>query len=169
MKLYLIGLLGSGKSFLGKELSRLLKHPFIDLDDVLEQQHGVNVSQLFSEKGEAHFRMLEAGALKKQSTQKEFVMATGGGTPCFHDNMSFINQNGISVFLNTPVSEIVKRLYGEQRKTRPLIANVSDDQLQPTLETMLQSRLKFYNQAHLTVNPAISTAVEILKILQTKN
>jgi shikimate kinase len=169
MKLYLIGLLGSGKSVLGKELSQLLKLPFIDLDDVLEAQENGKVSQIFSEKGEAHFRAIEAEALRKESTQKEFVMATGGGTPCFHDNISFINQMGTSVFLNTPVSEIVKRLKGEQRKARPLLASVPDDQLQPTLEGMLQNRLKFYKQAHLVVDPTTSTAEDIFKLLQTKN
>src|SRR5688572_4732227 len=125
MKLYLIGLLGSGKSVLGKELSNLLRIPFIDLDDVLEAQEGMKVSEIFSTKGEDQFRIMEAAALREQSIQKEFVMATGGGTPCFHDNMSFINKTGTSVFLDTPVSEIVKRLKGEQRKIRPLLANVS--------------------------------------------
>jgi shikimate kinase len=169
MKLYLIGLLGSGKSVLGKELSKLLKLPFIDLDDVLEAQEKRKVSQIFSEKGEAHFRVMEAEALRKQSNKKEFVMATGGGTPCFHDNISFINQTGTSVFLNTPVSEIVKRLKGEQRKARPLLASVSDDQLQPTLDTMLQNRLRFYEQAHFIVNPSASTAADILKLLQARS
>jgi shikimate kinase len=168
MKLFLIGLLGSGKSFLGKELAQQLKLPFIDLDDVLESQERMKVSEIFSAKGEAHFRKMEATALRNQSEQKEFVMATGGGTPCFHDNLSFINQAGISVFLNTPISEIVKRLQGAERKSRPLLANVSDDQLQPTLEAMLQSRMQFYKQAHFTVNGATVTAQEILNLVQTK-
>src|SRR5688572_17553731 len=116
MKLFLIGLLGSGKSFLGKELAKALNLPFIDLDDILEKKEGMKVSEIFSAKGEEHFRILEATALREQSTQKAFVMATGGGTPCFHDNMTHINQCGTSVFLNTPVSEIVKRLKGEQLK-----------------------------------------------------
>jgi len=169
MKLFLIGLLGSGKSFLGKELSKELKLPFIDLDDILEKKEGMKVSEIFTAKGEEYFRMLEAAALREQNTQKKFVMATGGGTPCFHDNMSFINQTGTSVFLNIPVSEIVKRLNGEQRKLRPLLANVPDDQLQATLEAMLQSRLQFYKQANITVNAASTTAADILKRLQTKN
>jgi len=168
MKLFLIGLLGSGKSVLGKELSQRVKLPFIDLDDVLEAQAGMKVSEIFSTKGEEHFRMIEAASLREQSSQKEFVMATGGGTPCFHDNMMYINKTGTSVFVNTPVSEIVKRLKGEQRKSRPLLANVSDDQLQPTLEAMLQNRLRFYKQAHFTVNPEISTVLDILELLQTK-
>ena len=169
MKLFLIGLLGSGKSFLGKELSKELKLPFIDLDDVIEKKEDMKVSEIFSAKGEGYFRMLEAAALREQSTQKEFVMATGGGTPCFHENISHINQNGTSVFLNTPVSEIVRRLKGEQRKSRPLLANLPDNQLQPTLEAMLQSRLQFYKQANITVNGASTTASDILKQLQTKN
>lgn len=168
MKLYLIGLLGSGKSVLGKELSQVLKLPFIDLDDELEAQAGMKVSEIFSARGEEHFRTIEAAALRKQSASNEFVMATGGGTPCFHDNITFINQTGISIFLNTPVSEIAKRLKGAQRKLRPLLADVSDDQLQPTLDSMLQKRLEFYKQAHITVNGATVTAKEILKLVQTK-
>ena len=167
MKLFLIGLLGSGKSVLGKEIAQLLNLPFIDLDDVLEEQQGMTISEIFSARGEAHFRVIESKALRKQSERHEFVMSTGGGTPCFHDNISFINQAGTSVFLNTPVSEIVKRLQAEQRKSRPLLANVPDDQLQPTLEAMLQNRLRFYSKAHIHVD-GVTTAEEILNLVKAK-
>lgn len=168
MKLYLIGLLGSGKSVLGKKISQLTQLPFIDLDDMIEMQEGMKVSEIFSTKGQEYFRTIEAAALRKQSEAKEFVMATGGGTPCFHKSMTFINQTGTSVFLNTPVEEIVKRLEGAQRKLRPLLENVPDDEIQQTLEKMLQIRLSFYEQAHVTVNGATATAQDVLQLVGTK-
>ena len=166
MKLFLIGLLGSGKSVLGKELSEILKLPFIDLDHTIELKEGANVSEIFSAKGEKKFRIIEAAVLREQSKQNEFVMATGGGAPCYHDNMTFINQTGTSVFLNTPVSEIAKRLQGEQRKSRPLLANVPDEQLQPALQAILDSRLEFYSKANLLVSGPSITAKKVLDLLE---
>ena len=86
MKLYLIGLPGSGKSVLAKKISRSLRLPVFDLDECIEMQEGVKISEIFSAKGQEYFRTIEADALRKQSESKEFVMATGGGTPCFHNN-----------------------------------------------------------------------------------
>jgi shikimate kinase len=168
MKLFLIGLLGSGKSVLGKELSGLMNLPFIDLDHAIEVKEGAKVSEVFSAKGEAHFRKIEAAALRDQSNQKEFVMATGGGTPCFHDNMKFINEAGTSVFLDTPISEIVKRLKGEQLRSRPLLANVREGQLPDALATMHDARIKFYEQADIRVTGASITAKDILDILKAR-
>lgn len=168
MKLFLIGLLGSGKSALGKELSEKLKLHFIDLDHAIELKEGAKVSEIFSSRGEEKFRIIEAAVLREQSKQTEFVMATGGGAPCFHDNMTFINQTGTSVFVNTPVSEIARRLQGEQRKSRPLLANVPDDQLQPTLQTILDSRLAFYDKAHIKVSGPSITAKLVLDLLGSR-
>lgn len=168
MKLYLIGLLGSGKSVLGKKISQSVQLPFIDLDAVVEQQENMKVSEIFSVKGEAYFRTIEAAALRKQSKANEFVMATGGGTPCFHSNMKFIKETGISIFLDTPVREIVRRLDGGQKKSRPLLESVPDDKIEQTLEKMLENRLPFYEQANFTVNGATAKVWDILQLLHTK-
>lgn len=168
MKLFLIGLLGSGKSVLGKELSEQLELPFVDLDQAIELKEGASVSEIFSTYGEEKFRTIEAAVLREQSKQKEFVMATGGGAPCFHDNMAFINQAGISVFLNTPVSEIAKRMQGEERKSRPLLANIPDDHLQPGLQAILDSRLVFYNKAHIQVSGSPITAKQVVDLLESR-
>jgi shikimate kinase len=95
-------------------------------------------------------------------------MATGGGTPCFQDNMNFINKTGTSIFLNIPISEIVKRLDVVQRKSRPLLAGVSDDQLVHKLEEMLKNRLAFYEQAHFIVDNSSVTARDVLKLISAK-
>ncbi len=168
MKLYLVGLLGSGKSVLGKKISQSVQLPFIDLDDRIETQEGMKVSEIFTVKGEAYFRSMEAAILREQSKAGEFVMATGGGTPCFFENMNFINKTGISIFLHTPVKEIVRRLAGPQKKSRPLLADVSDDQLEQKLQEMLNKRLLFYEQAHFTVNGATASAWDIVQLVHTK-
>ena len=168
MKLYLIGLLGSGKSFLGKKIAELAKLPFIDLDEATEEHEGMKVSEIFAAKGEAYFRMTEAAVLRKRSELGEFVMATGGGAPCFHDNMKFINLQGISVFLNTPVNEIAKRLAGNQRKSRPLLDGIPDHEIEAKLDQMLHKRLIFYEQAQASVTGTSVTANEILQLVSAK-
>ena len=151
MKLYLIGLPGSGKSFLGKKLAEETKIPFIDLDAILEQETGVSIAKIFSEKGEEYFRNLEAVAISQQSKAPHFVMACGGGTPCFHDNMKFINETGKSIFLNVPVEEIATRLSASEKETRPLLAGTEHLKLTEKLTHLLQKRIAFYQQATITI------------------
>ncbi len=169
MKVYLIGLPGSGKSFLGKKLADKAKIPFIDLDQAIEQEAGLSISKIFSDKGEEYFRNLEAVALRQQSKAPEFVMACGGGTPCFHDNMKFINQTGTSIFLNTHITEIAERLRASEN-TRPLMTMKSDDEsLEDKLEKLSVNRLPFYEQAELILKGGETTIAEILQQLKTKN
>lgn len=167
MKLYLVGLLGSGKSVLGKKIAEEAYLPFIDLDDVIEKEEGAKIQELFSSKGENYFRQVEAKHLREQSQAREFVMATGGGTPCFHDNMGFMNDHGTSIFLNTPIKEIVKRMDLHQKNARPLLSSVPDDLLEQKLKEMLQNRLPYYRQAHVTVGSFV-TASEILQSISKK-
>jgi shikimate kinase len=152
MKLYLIGLPGSGKSFLGKKLAEEAKVPFIDLDKVIEQEAGISIKKIFSEKGEDYFRNLEAVALRQQSKAPEFVMACGGGTPCFHDNMKFINESGKSIFLNPSIAEIAQRLSAVEKQVRPLLADTSTETLETKLDRLFKKRLSFYNQATITLS-----------------
>jgi shikimate kinase len=165
MKLYLIGLPGSGKSFLGKALAAEAKVPFIDLDQAIEQEAGASVKNIFSERGEEYFRNLEAVALRQQSKAPDFVMACGGGTPCFHENMKFINESGKSIFLNIPVAEIAERLKME-KQTRPLLADTGNENLENKLKDLLGKRLPFYNRATVILNSSISAA-EIFRMIKS--
>lgn len=165
MKLYLIGLPGSGKSFLGKLLADEAKLPFIDLDQEIEQEAGVPIRKIFSEKGEVYFRSLEAVALRQQSKAAEFVMACGGGTPCFHENMKFIHSSGKSIFLNPPLTEIINRFNTEEKENRPLLSGTSPEQLEEKLKMLLSKRISFYTQANITLTDYPSPA-EILARLK---
>lgn len=164
MKLYLIGLPGSGKSFLGKQLADELNLPFIDLDEAIEREAGISVSKIFSDQGEEHFRRLEAQTLRSQSETPEFVMACGGGTPCFHDNVQFMNETGQCIFLNVPVAEIVARLNSSEKNSRPLLADTGNELLEDKLTRLLEQRKSFYEQAAVVVKK--TTLEEIKRLLK---
>jgi shikimate kinase len=167
MKLYLIGLPGSGKSFLGKKLAEALQLPFIDLDAVIEQTIGKSVATIFAEQGESYFREIEANTLRQQSVSLAFVLSCGGGTPCFHDNMKFINKNGMSVFVNTPLPDILLRMTQEQTDQRPLFAASGEESLAAKLQTLLQKRKPVYEQAHIIVSNSDVSVQEVLAKIQT--
>src|SRR5579859_2734142 len=103
MKIFLIGLPGSGKTTMGKSLADALRLPFADLDVEIEKSEGLTVPQIFEKRGEDYFRAAESELLKKfTSSSGHFVMAAGGGAPCFNRNMTAMNQSGITVFLDVP-------------------------------------------------------------------
>ena len=148
MKIYLIGLPGCGKSTLGKQLSKKLGVPFIDLDIALEQREGKPVKDIFKEKGEDYFREIESDTLRKVSEgMPEFVLATGGGAPVFFDNMDFMNKHGQTVFLDVPAREIANRILKSKKEERPLLAKLAPDELKDQIEFLRSQRIRFYNQA----------------------
>jgi len=168
MKIFLIGLMGSGKTFLGREVAKYASLPFLDLDAEIEKQEGQSVSNIFSTKGEEYFRTIEAASLRTCNEEEEFVMATGGGTPCFHNNMDFILQAGTSIFIDTPMGEILARLSGTQKSSRPLLHNLSDGEIEKVLVNMRENRLLFYKRADFTINGATATAKNILQLINSK-
>src|SRR5215217_1973749 len=107
---FLIGFMGSGKTFVGKKLAQLLKTTFIDLDEVIEKSEEKTISQIFSQNGEEFFRERESHYLKSLSERSNVVIATGGGTPCFHDNMKWMNENGITIYLKAKSEILFDRL-----------------------------------------------------------
>ncbi len=151
MRIFLLGFMGSGKSHVGRELAALLKCPFHDLDARIEARAGCAVSEIFATRGEAAFRQMERDALRQLPDEEWSVVATGGGTPCFHDNMDWMNARGLTVFLDASPALLARRLFPERHK-RPLIAHLNDmPALTAFIESELNQRRPFYEQAHLTV------------------
>ncbi len=124
-----------------------------DLDDEIEKKTGKTIESIFKENGEAYFRQTETEALRHYATQKDFVLATGGGTPCFHGNMDWMNQFGITVWLNEPISVLVQRLV-EGKAHRPLISTLSNDELASFLHHKLLERVPFYQKAAYHIQPS---------------
>jgi shikimate kinase len=166
MKLFLIGLPGSGKSTLAKELSKKLKYPFTDTDELICKKEGSSIEEIFINKGENNFRKIESDILKELvRTNGNAIISTGGGTPCFFDNMEIINQNGISIFLNIPIIKITKRLMDSPDQNRPLIKGKNKEQIKKFLEEKLLERLPYYSKASIELSGSSITADEIMEEL----
>jgi shikimate kinase len=151
VKIYLLGFMASGKSWLGRNLARELGLDFYDLDAMVEEKTGKTISAIFDEEGEEKFREKEREALHSTAELDNCVIATGGGTPCFYDNMQWMNTQGITLFIYAPVELLVKRLLGNEK--RPLVKGMDEQQLTRFIEEKLAERLPFYNQSHLCLQP----------------
>ena len=153
MKIFLIGMPGSGKTTLGQQVAKHLSITFVDLDAEIEKAEQRSISEIFSEKGEDHFRLLESRLLREWAASAvSFVMATGGGAPCFHKGMDVINEYGVSVFLDCPVSELIARV--RRNKERPLLLTSDEKELKDRLEKMLANRRNCYNKARIVLQNA---------------
>ena len=151
IKIFLIGMMGSGKSYWTKYLSKKIKTGGYDLDFIIESNEEKTIAEIFAEEGEAYFRQQEAKLLRWFKEKKSFVLATGGGTPCFNENIKWMNQQGITIWIDEPIDALVKRLTPE-KDHRPLIKNLSNIALHEFLTNKRMERLFYYQQAkiHLT-------------------
>ena len=158
MRIYLIGFMGSGKTTIGKPLAARLGYRFIDQDDVLEERFGMTITQVFATAGEPKFRETEREVLTELSQLENVVIATGGGCPCFFDNMQLMNRHGLSIYLKGDPKTLVHRLK-DSHGTRPLIKDKTDVELIQYVTDKLAEREPFYSQAKYTVQ-AINLKVE---------
>ncbi len=148
-RIYLIGYMGAGKTTAGKQLARMLELPFFDLDRVIEAGEKRSVPRLFSALGESGFRGIERSYLRRLSEEHEsMVCATGGGTPCFYDNMQFMNRQGITVYLEMDVATIVHRIT-HSKDERPLLEGKSELELVRFVSDHLNERREFYEEAQI--------------------
>jgi shikimate kinase len=163
MKIYLIGMPGSGKTTLGKQVASSLAFTFVDLDHEIEQHERKTIPEIFAQGGEDYFRQIESDLLKEWAlSDKKFVMATGGGAPCFHQGIEVINQSGISIFLDVPVDELVKRV--ATKTNRPLLQTSDAAELTVKMEKLRANRLSFYQQARISLQiPTLEVVLEKLK------
>jgi shikimate kinase len=145
-RILLIGFMAAGKTTLGKALARDLGLQFVDLDHYIEGRYHCSVSQLFAERGEEAFREIERNMLHEVAEFEDVVISTGGGTPCFFDNIDYMNRQGITVFLEASVDVIFTRLT-IARTQRPLVAGKSPDELRAYIRQMLELRMPYYRQA----------------------
>lgn len=147
-RIYLLGMMGVGKSTKGKKIAQLLGFTFIDLDKEIEKYIDKSVSKIFEEDGEEYFRKTESKILRWFGEKKIFVLATGGGTPCFHENMDWMNKNGTTIWIDESIDVLAERLKPE-KDHRPLIKNLSDDELKDFLAKKLEERKQFYSQSKI--------------------
>lgn len=147
---FLIGYMGSGKSTTGKKLARSLGYDFVDTDDVISTLVGKEVYKIFLEDGEDAFRQMERSVLVSFKDRKDTVIATGGGMPCFFDNMITMKRYGITVYLQMQVISLMKRL-NEAKTPRPLLPKLPPEELKEYIQQHLAKREQFYVNSHLVV------------------
>ncbi|GHT39838.1 shikimate kinase [Bacteroidia bacterium] len=145
-KIFLIGYMGAGKTTIGKRLAKKLGLQFIDMDQFIENRYHKKVSEIFAEKGEDFFREIERKALQEVAQFEDTVISTGGGAPCFFDNMELMNRSGITVYLKVPVNVLAQRL-SEGKQERPLVKDKSKEELQQFIAGNVTKRETWYNQA----------------------
>ena len=144
--------MGCGKSVLGKRLASKLNMEFYDLDLKIEEKYKMTVPSIFSRFDEKVFRKIESEMLQNfSSSDGDFVMSCGGGTPCFNDNMTIINSSGVSVYIKLNAKTLTDRLL-KSKTNRPLIKNIPPDQLLPRISELLEKREVFYNQAKIVID-----------------
>ncbi len=167
--IYIIGFMGCGKTTVGKLLARKLNYRFVDLDKMIEEYEGKTIPELFELHHENGFRSLEKKYLQLTTQFQKTVVACGGGTPCFFDNIKTINENGISIYLEMNVASLHSRLINSKAK-RPLLAGKTEEELQSFIADKLIERQPFYKQAHVTVDAlngksdeGINTIIELLR------
>ena len=152
LRIFLIGFMGCGKTYWGQKLAQKLELPFFDLDHQIEEGEERTINEIFEKEGEEHFRRLEKEALHLiTESHGAFIMATGGGTPCFYNNIEYMKKSGVVIWINCPVTELHQRLLTE-KETRPLLKNLSDDQLLAYITKKGADRNIFYRQATVTVS-----------------
>ncbi len=153
LKVVLVGLPGSGKSTFGRQLAQELRFPFFDLDHQIEEKFRMKIPEIFSIHGEGKFREWETETLdellKKDSS---FVLATGGGAPCFNDNMDLINDFSISVYLDVPLDSISERLSVSKVQNRPMFQGLGLGEITLKLKSLLAERYVFYCQAKIKLS-----------------
>ena len=151
IRIFLTGYMGAGKTTLGKAFARELHLPFIDLDWYIEERFHRTIRELFEQRGVDAFRKLEQNMLHEAGEFENVIIATGGGTPCFFDNMDYMNKQGQTVFLNVNPQVLFNRLRVATHQ-RPILQGKTDEELQAFIGEALSKRLRHYEQARYIFN-----------------
>jgi shikimate kinase len=150
-KVYIIGFMGSGKTTTGVRLASLLGWPFTDLDSVIEERTGMTIPDIFSSHGETWFRETESETLRSLQTLTNTVISTGGGTPCYGDNMDFMLETGLTIYLKLTPGQLKSRLSNTNGE-RPLLKDLGEKDMLSFIQEKLSFREKWYSLAELTFN-----------------
>ncbi|HMU25714.1 MAG: shikimate kinase [Bacteroidetes bacterium] len=146
-RIYLIGFMGTGKSYWGQVWSKKYQLPFINLDARVEEKENGKVLDIFEQKGEDYFRKVEAECLRATASTERAIIACGGGTPCALDNMQWMNENGITLLLEASPAEVFENIKRETR-SRPLLKDKNEGELIFFIEKLMAERKAFYDRAN---------------------
>lgn len=163
MKVFLIGFMGCGKSTMGRKLAKLMGYDFVDLDQEIEKVTGTTIGSYFAMNGERAFRELERKTLQEFDYPTNSIVATGGGAPCYFDNMDWMNDNGTTVYIEMSPAALAKRLERGKEK-RPLLKDLDEAQMIAFIEGKLAERVGFYSRAQF-IAEGINLSADALSAL----
>ena len=166
-RIFLIGYMGSGKTTIGKLLAKKLGYNFIDMDALIEAKQFKTVAQIFAEQGEDNFRQLEQKCLHEVAQFDDVIISTGGGAPCFFDNIEFMKANGLTIYLKHSASELAVRLGGSNIAKRPILGNREGEELIQFIADGLAKREQFYTQATYAISGDVEAEVQQIYELVT--
>ena len=164
MIIFLVGFMGSGKSTVGRQLSGRLGYSFIDMDQRLEAEHGMTINEIFEKLGEKAFREMENHLLEEMFSLQDTVISTGGGLPCTGNNMDLINEKGVSIYLRMEPEALLHRLSRGKRR-RPLIRDLSREELETFIREKLREREPVYLKAHHIISGLDLNMDQLVEIL----
>ncbi len=164
-KIYLVGMPGAGKTYWSQILKKKLKLPIYDLDTVVEVMDDRSVAEIFAEDGEDYFRKVETKMLHLFSEKKQFILATGGGAPCHDNNMQWMNNHGITIWIDEPVDVLYNRITTAP-ESRPLFMKMEGDKLKNFLQEKLHERLPYYEMATYKLGGANITESNFVEIIK---
>lgn len=159
--------MGAGKSTVGKKIATKLGWKWIDLDKVIEDAEDKSIAELFDELGEERFRDLEQSHLKDLINKENLIVSTGGGTPCFYDNMNWMKEHGLTLYINLPPGALLKRLVNAKNKdARPLLKGKTDKELYDYIVKLLDQRESVYSGANLIIDGTKLSGKDLTNLAQ---
>lgn len=165
----MVGYAGSGKSSLGKRLARRMGLRFVDTDNVVEQQVGAPIADIFHYEGEEYFRIAERRAVESLANEAmDLVIATGGGLPTWRDNMEWMLRSGVTIYLRRSPEQILSRLSAYGREKRPMFRGKSDEELLEFMRQQMAEREEYYAQAHISVDCTTMSDDDVVEYIVNK-
>ncbi len=143
---------GSGKSTFGRELAAKMNREFVDLDKLIEKKHNMSIQEIFEKHGEVGFRKSETEILKETNHQNNLVVSCGGGTASFNNNLNWINENAVSIFLDTNIS-VIKQRISRNKNSRPMYNGLNEQQIDEKVDELWEQRKNNFKNAHISIKP----------------
>ncbi len=165
MKLFIIGMPGSGKSYFGKKMSKTLHLKFVDLDEAIEKETGKKIKDIISKEGEDNFRKIEKEVLRSFDHSNQILISCGGGTPIYHDNIKWMKNNGVVIWLNTNLDKISERI-GKNLTRRPMFLGLNQQEMELKIRDLYEKRRKIYQQADIIVESGKGGSVLLSAVIQ---
>lgn len=168
MNIYLLGFMGAGKTTIGKKLAAKLNYKFVDLDEYIEEKQKLSIPKIFQKHGENKFREYEKEALNETFEFKNTIISTGGGAPCFFDNIEQINKNATSIYLKFPAEILASRIKSDSLNERPLAKQKNREELIQFTKEKLEEREKYYSQAKIIISEPRLKPNELVNLILKK-